>query len=181
MKLLWFRNKGLIVVSREQLGAIVLVQRCSMHEGAKCGSGNMSNFSSLTKLTTVLLTQGPNCCIVHIRVKCLWSGPTEESLSLSANYKRMLSAGQSDAEASWWISTCRGCKIGFIWCLSIHLKVHMHLPHIHTSTNPPTHTCTHTHLGWKLFPLGLIHLTLFHKFTCDHSHKKKTFMRICLT
>lgn len=60
----------------------------------------MSNFSSLTKLTTVLLTQGPNRFIVHIRVKCLWSGPTEEVLSLTANYKRMLSAGQSDAEAS---------------------------------------------------------------------------------
>lgn len=33
MKLLWIRNKGLIVVRRGQLGAIVEVQRCSMHVG----------------------------------------------------------------------------------------------------------------------------------------------------
>lgn len=147
MTLLWMKNKGIILVRTGQMRAIIVVQWCSMQ-----GGWNMTRFNSLSlKLTTVYCVclslcswpKGPNCGIVRIGVKNLWSGPIDAVLSLSANCKPLLSAGQSDAEAPWWIQACGGYKL-------VSSGVCPYIQSAQRSTHTSTHTRTHPR--WKIFP-----------------------------
>lgn len=157
MTLLWMKNKGIILVRTGQMRAIIVVQWCSMQ-----GGWNMTRFNSLSlKLTTVYCVclslcswpKGPNCGIVRIGVKNLWSGPIDAVLSLSANCKPLLSAGQSDAEAPWWIQACGGYK-------SVSSGVCPYIQSAQRSTHTSTHTRTHAHIPAERFSLGS-HLSHF--------------------
>lgn len=139
-------------LDREQRSDIVRKRtagdnRCSpVKQRASWAKTQSKNYESFSKVNHFLPSMCPRA--PDLRVK-MWpvalSGSVRitpslvktRHLTLSAHYSMVLSAGQSDAEAPWWIQACRGEK-------SVSSGVR---PYIQSAD-----TSIHTHPSWKMFP-----------------------------
>lgn len=146
MTLIWNENKGIT--------ASVI----------QCGGGMYSKKHFNIAIMNWFLMGGFFDPIVTPGAEELWSGPIKGVLSLSANYKTQLSVGRGDVSAPRWTRPRQGYKSAASGACPYN-----------QGAGPSTETRTHTHVHWhthkhtllKDFPMGLIHLTLLHKLTCD--------------
>lgn len=162
LTLIWIRIKG-ITTTKTQLGGNCCSSACSMHDWWNYIQVNLFSFYFKHCRGNTVVTRRSHCATVHIRllVFCLSSAEMFNSVSqLQASAVSRLVLKLPDE--------CTHVRDmdGF------HLEsLHTSKVHIQTHASTHFHTLRHTSL-LKNVPLGLIHLTLFHKLTWARLQKK---------